>query len=198
MELAAGGNFQIYQQFNGNNVTGATYNSLHIERVLTHVAAYTTTSQQTSGFKTWTRCIRDVSIFQRSSDCTSFSVAIAGFYRIVVKVHGATSSANSDHIALHVNGTEVARSVAGLNTGPACCWLKLDKIWIRSIIEILWLLGYQIACHLNEIVQLGAGGNFRIYQQFNGNSVASETYNSLIVEELPCPAVDASTADIYV
>ena len=119
MDLAAGGNFQIYQQFNGNNVTGATYNSLHIERVLTHVAAYTTTSQQTSGFKTWSQSLRETKEVVLAPNQHTFTVSDQGLYRIVVKVNGATSGGNSDHIALHVNGSEVSRSMAGLNTGVA-------------------------------------------------------------------------------
>ncbi len=58
--------------------------------------------------------------------------------------------------------------------------------------------GHQIACHLHEMVQFAAGGYFQIYQQFNSNSIAGAVYNSLVVEELPCPEVQAADANIYV
>ena len=78
----------------------------------------------------------------------------------MVKVNGTSSSANSDHIAIHVNGRPVSRSMVGLNTG------------------------HQIACHLNEVISLTAGSYFQISQQFNGNNLSDHIYNSLYVEYL--------------
>jgi hypothetical protein len=81
-----------------------------------------TSSSQSSGFFSWDSYLMHFNSsmpVSLASNQQTFSVSQKGLYRIVVRVNGSTGSANSDHIALHVNGREVSRSMAGLNTGVA-------------------------------------------------------------------------------
>ena len=104
-----------------------------------------------------------------------------GLYRIVAKVNGTSSGANTDHLALYVNNQQVSRSMVGLNTG------------------------YQIASHINEVVAFKAGNTFsvcssyhifsfvcfltvfavrQIYQQFDSYNLLNAHDNRLYVELL--------------
>ena len=159
IQLETDQNVQIYQSFNSSNMKGSIDNSLSLEFLgAAKVCRYTTTTQLISGYKTWNVVLSEEKSLVSLSEGLKFTVLQSGLYRIVVKVNGTSSAGNRDHIAIHVNGTSVARSMVGLNTG------------------------HQIASHLHELVPLESGQYFQIYQAFNSYNLNGTVDNSLSIE----------------
>jgi len=145
-----------------NRMVAALSRKLVSMESLPRVASWKTTQTMTTGHKNWnTPDMEAKTLVTLGGDNYTFTIQKAGIYRISCKVNGSTSGANSDHIALYVNGAQVSRSFVGMNTG------------------------YYAAFHLNEVVRFAAGSTFSIYQQINSNNLGSAIDNSLCIELIP-------------
>jgi len=125
------------------------------------VCVWYTTLQMTNGYKSWnTPGLQNNSCGLVFNGTDTFTSTKGGTYRVCVRVNGSTSGANSDHVAIHVQGVALHRCFGGLNTG------------------------HYATFHLNEIIQVNTGGRVQIYQQINSNNLAETLDNSVSFERL--------------
>ncbi|KAK3239389.1 hypothetical protein CYMTET_50684 [Cymbomonas tetramitiformis] len=124
------------------------------------ISHYSCSSVMTSGYKIWDQLLCKLGDVQLTLEGDNLIAEAGGTYRVVVKVNGASSGANSDHIAIHVVKKELSRALVGSNSG------------------------YQNSFHLEDVFTLEPGEFFSVYQQINGKSACGRQNNTLIVEKV--------------
>eukprot|EP00808_Paulinella_micropora_P000071 g11294.t1 len=159
VDLKNGDRLQVFAQFSSNTNPKSEDNILFLEPINGIMACrYGSTVSNTSGYHSWNQKSEEYKVLGTLGTDSAFTVAKAGYYRVVVRINGASSAANADHIALHLNGAAIARHMVGIDTG------------------------HQIGAHLLEIVELKKGDRLNVYSQFSSGTSQAAIDNCFIIE----------------